>query len=158
MEWITWFSLRNLLTCQGKRRSSKTGAGLGWFAEKSDTGKDAKEARVLYPDDSSVKLLDIFPIAQWADLYDTHRWQGYIFAPPDTQEAIAPIARDVLKERYGFSLKAEAFKWCKFLFLPRLISYSWHGGFEKAFRNKLNRVHNGWRRLWVKTSNVTVVK
>jgi len=76
------------------------------------TGRDVEESKILYPNGDSVDLPDVFPIAEWVGLYDTNRWQGHIFAPFNCQESIAPIAKDVLREKYGFTLKDEAFNWC----------------------------------------------
>jgi len=75
-------------------------------------GKDVEEAKVHYPSGGFVDLQKIFPITQWVDLYDHHRWQGYVFAPPGLQEAIAPIAKDVLEKRFHFTLNKDAFNWC----------------------------------------------
>jgi len=73
---------------------------------------DIEAAKVLYPNGEHVDLTEVFPIGEWVELYDTNRWQGYIFVPPGTQNSIASIVKEVLKERYNFNLKNEAFKWC----------------------------------------------
>ena len=50
------------------------------------------------------KLGDFIPIAQWVELYGSHKWQSHVFCPSQVRDPIADAAIKVLKRRYGLHI------------------------------------------------------
>ena len=85
---------------------------------RSKAGRDAEEAFVHIVQDESlnkydfIRAMDIFPIDRWVRQIEMYKWQGSVFAPPEIQEEIAPIAQQVIENRFGFRFKPAAFTEC----------------------------------------------
>jgi len=81
-------------------------------------GKDAEDAFVYAAQDESldkydfIPAMEIFPIDRWVRQIEMYKWQGSVFAPPEIQEEIAPIAQQVIENRFGFRFKSSAFTEC----------------------------------------------
>lgn len=86
--------------------------------ENVKAGRDAEEAFVHIVQDESLNKYDfipamkIFPIDRWVRQIEMYKWQGSVFAPPEIQEEIAPIAQQVIENRFGFRFKPQAFTEC----------------------------------------------
>ena len=87
--------------------------------ENVKVGRDAEEAFVHIVQDESLNKYDfipamkIFPIDHWVRQIEMYKWQGSVFAPPEIQEEIAPIAQQVIENRFGFQFKPQAFTECQ---------------------------------------------
>jgi HD superfamily phosphohydrolase len=60
-----------------------------------------------------VTLNDIFPTSKWAHQYGLHKWRGHVFCPPHLRQPIGKAAKEIIEDRYGVTVKDEAFLWCK---------------------------------------------
>lgn len=83
--------------------------------ENVKSSRDAEEAFVFVNHDTKDEFIpakDIFPISDWVRQIDIHKWEGSLFAPAELQEKIAPIAKDVIENRFKCHLTEEAFTGC----------------------------------------------
>ena len=86
--------------------------------ENVKVGRDAEDAFVHIVQDESldkyefIPAMEIFPIDRWVRQIEMYKWQGSVFAPPEIQEEIAPIAQQVIENWFGFRFKPQAFTEC----------------------------------------------
>jgi uncharacterized protein len=65
---------------------------------------EAKQMWIMSPgQDYPDTLGEFIPIAQWVELYGTHKWQAHVFCPPEHGPAVNKASRDVLGERFGLA-------------------------------------------------------
>ena len=78
-------------------------------------GRDIEEAYVFTETGKGPQFTqadEFFPVSKWARQIDVHKWEGHVFCPDGTQDAIAPIAKGVLEAQFSLRLKDEAFLEC----------------------------------------------
>ncbi len=85
--------------------------------ENVKAGRDAEESFVFIHDDISgrdifIPAKEIFPINDWVRQIDAHKWEGSVFAPPQVQNEIAPVVKDVIERHFKCHLKDAAFTEC----------------------------------------------
>lgn len=74
--------------------------------------RDIDRAYVILPDDNLISLAKVFPISQWLELYDLHKWHGHVFVPNGTEQKIAGVVKAVLAEEFNLTIKDEGFTSC----------------------------------------------
>ncbi len=74
--------------------------------------RDIDRVYVILPDDKVISLTEVFPISQWLDLYDLHKWHGHVFVPDGLEHSMTKIVKDVLKAEFELTIKDEGFISC----------------------------------------------
>ncbi|MBT4510885.1 MAG: HD domain-containing protein [Chloroflexi bacterium] len=74
--------------------------------------KDMWGAFVQFSDESKEPLPEVFPIQQWLELYDMHKWRGHVFVPLGHEQEFAPIVKGILKEEFKLNPEDTAFTHC----------------------------------------------
>ncbi len=76
--------------------------------------RDIDRAYVILPDKKLIPLSEIFPIKQWLELYELHKWQGFVFVPDGIEKnaEMRAIVKDVLEKIFKLNIKKEAFLTC----------------------------------------------
>ena len=58
-------------------------------------------------------LEQVFPVPDWAKMFQHRNWRGHVFAPAKSLVAVGKAAFDVLGSELGLKIQNEALTWCK---------------------------------------------
>jgi HD superfamily phosphohydrolase len=60
----------------------------------------------------STSVQKLFPLKEWTESYSSNQWKGYIFAPSGYRSEVRDAALELISERFGVALAAEASRVC----------------------------------------------
>ena len=57
-------------------------------------------------------MTELFPVNEWISIYQTHKWKGHVFCPPEYQNEISKAAKEILQDRFEFEFNELAQDMC----------------------------------------------